>query len=106
MWPHNRYNVLGDLSPIPLPDSSPSVGDAIPFAGKATATYGLGRASAYSLSRGLTSPLKSGTYRALRGGAIVTSRAAEEWVLPATIVYGGAHALHDSIMAAIQGECQ
>jgi RHS repeat-associated protein len=95
---------LKDLSPVPV-EASPSLGDAIPFAGKATAAAGLARASAYSLSRGLVQPLKSTTYRALRGSAIVASDAVEEAALPATIVYAGADALVKSISSAAQGEC-
>jgi RHS repeat-associated protein len=95
---------LKDLSPVPL-ETSPSVGDAIPFAGKATAAAGLARASAYSVSRGLVQPLKSGTFRALRGSGIVASTAVEELILPATIVYAGADALVKSVSSAAQGDC-
>jgi hypothetical protein len=95
---------LKDLSPVPV-DASPSVGDAIPFAGKARAAAGLARASAYSMSRGLVEPLKSGTFRALRGSGIVASTAVEDLILPATIVYAGVDALVKSISSAAQGEC-
>jgi RHS repeat-associated protein len=95
---------LKDLSPVPV-EARPSIGDAIPFAGKATAAAGLARASAYSVSRGLVQPLKSGTFRALRGSGILTSTVAEELIAPAVIVYAGGDALFKSISSAAQGEC-
>ena len=65
----------------------------------------LARASAYSVSNGLTVPLPSSIYRGLRAQALGDSVAVEELVLPAQTLYATGDALYAAGSAAYYGEC-
>jgi RHS repeat-associated protein len=96
--------LASDLSPVPL-EPNPGLGEAVEATPKVVAAAGVARASLYSVSRGLVSPLKSGTYRGLVGEAINASRTVEEAAPALTIAGATVHAVVASGSAAWNGEC-
>ncbi len=96
----------GDISPFP---TGPSLSDAIEPASKVVSAVAFNKALSYAAGQpnvlggiGLLYPQKSRVFQ----GLMHLSAAAEDAVLPATVVVATGHAVLSDVVAAAQGECQ
>ena len=89
----------------PLPGDSVGPGDVAEVGPKAVAGAGQAAASAYSVYRGLTVPLRSSIYRGLQSSTYSYAGAVEEAAPYAVVVYAGGNALYTAGSAAYNGEC-
>ena len=80
--------------------------DFINEAPKAAYLLGASRAVSYSISQGLTSPMKSSVYRAMLGRGYGFATMAERYVLPLQIAFATSHAIWTAGSAAYNAECR
>jgi hypothetical protein len=72
---------------------------------KAVATVGRSAATAYSIARGLSVPLRSSIYRGLQSSTYAYASAFEEAAPYLQVGYAGGNALYTAGSAAYNGEC-
>ena len=89
----------------PLPDDEISASDVADLGPKAVAQTGRTAASAYSLYKGLSVPLRSSIYRGLQSSTYGISATLERAAPYAQVGYAGAKALYKAGSAAYNGEC-
>ena len=89
----------------PLPDEGPNASDAAELGPKVVAQAGKTAASAYSVYRGLSVPLRSSIYRGLQSSTYGYAAALEEAAPYLQVGYATGNALATAGSAAYDGEC-
>jgi len=89
----------------PLPTDGPDANTALELGPKAVAQVGRTAATVYSVSKGLSVPLRSSIYRGLQSSTYGISATLEEAVPYAQVGIAGGQALYTAGSAAYNGEC-